>query len=232
MTDVTSSSGQSKNRLKPEKVAYWYFRLNGFLTIENFIVHPPGRGSQRTDADLLAVRFPHRAERLIDDPNDVMEDDVRGLALSHEVVDVVIAEVKTNQPCTLNGPWTEKKMQNVDRVLAAIGCVRHENLSEAASDIYRFGMHKGSDCLRVRLVAVGRERNEDLAKDYPDVVQLTWAEMLEFVWRRLNKYRRQKSQVEQWDFYGKRLRKLASEFRDARDFVAHVLDAMGVRRDC
>ena len=61
--------------LDPEKVAYWYFRLNGFLQIENFVVHPERRGGQRTDADLLAVRFPHRAERLFDSPNDIMTDD-------------------------------------------------------------------------------------------------------------------------------------------------------------
>ena len=30
--------------IDPEKVAYWYFRLNGFFQIENFIVHPKGRG--------------------------------------------------------------------------------------------------------------------------------------------------------------------------------------------
>jgi hypothetical protein len=28
------------DRLDPEKVAYWYFRLNGFFEIENFVVHP------------------------------------------------------------------------------------------------------------------------------------------------------------------------------------------------
>lgn len=56
------------DRLDPEKVAYWYFRLNGYFQIENFVVHPERRGAQRTDADLLAVRFPYRAERLFDDP--------------------------------------------------------------------------------------------------------------------------------------------------------------------
>jgi hypothetical protein len=61
---------------------------------ENFVVHPERRGSQRTDADLLAVRFPHRAERLFDDPNDIMADDEQGLRLSHDWIDVVIAEVK------------------------------------------------------------------------------------------------------------------------------------------
>jgi hypothetical protein len=89
-------------RLDAEKVAYWYFRLNGFLQIENFIVHPERRGSQRTDADLLGVRFRHRAEFAFDHDRP-MEDDPR-LGLSHRFDDVVIAEVKTNQPCTLNGP--------------------------------------------------------------------------------------------------------------------------------
>lgn len=45
-----------------------------------------------------------------------------GLRLSPKVIDVVIAEVKTNDPCTLNGPWTASESQNVNRVLAAIGC--------------------------------------------------------------------------------------------------------------
>src|SRR6476661_7318065 len=100
----------ARGNLDPEKVAYWYFRLNGFLQIENFVVHPGRRGAQRTDADLLAVRFPYRAERLFDDPNDVMADDEHLLALSHDQIDVLIVEVKTNQPCTLNGPWTRQEL--------------------------------------------------------------------------------------------------------------------------
>ena len=51
--------------LTPERLAYWYFRLNGFLTTENFIVHPDRGPNQRTDADLLAVRFAHRKENLV-----------------------------------------------------------------------------------------------------------------------------------------------------------------------
>lgn len=47
--------------MDPEKVAYWYLHLNGFLQMEDFYVHPSRRGSALTDADLLAVRFPYRA---------------------------------------------------------------------------------------------------------------------------------------------------------------------------
>ena len=43
-----------------ERLAYWYLRLNGFLTIENFILHPRTTGKQKTDIDLVGVRFPHR----------------------------------------------------------------------------------------------------------------------------------------------------------------------------
>src|SRR5258707_13497545 len=49
-------------RIRAEQLAYWYLRLNGFLTIPNFIVHPEQGRNQETDVDLLAVRFPYRAE--------------------------------------------------------------------------------------------------------------------------------------------------------------------------
>ena len=81
--------------LTTEKVAYWYFRLNGYFQMENFIVHPTGKGGQRTDADLIGVRFPHRAERLIDDPDNIMRDDCGTLGLSKNLTDIVIVEVKT-----------------------------------------------------------------------------------------------------------------------------------------
>jgi len=152
--------GPVPDRLDPEKVAYWYFRLNGFLQIENFVVHPERRGGQRTDADLLAVRFPHRAERLFDDPHDIMADDEKRLSLSSDLIDVLIVEVKTNQPCTLNGPWTRHDQQNVHRVLAAIGCLPPGRIADAAADIYRAGIQ------------------------YPGVTQLIWSDLLAFQRRR------------------------------------------------
>jgi hypothetical protein len=219
------------DRLDPEKVAYWYFRLNGFFQIENFVVHPERRGGQRTDADLLAVRFPYRAERLFDDPNDIMADDERRLALSGDLIDVIIAEVKTNQPCTLNGPWTLQDRQNVHRVLAAIGCLPFDRLEDAARDIYQAGVHVSSLGLRIRLVAVGRDRNNDMGVAYPAISQLLWADMLTFVWDRFNRYRQQKTQVDQWDLLGRRIKRLADCSDSAETFIEHALRLMGVRND-
>ena len=44
---------------EPEKIAYWFFRINGCLTITNFLVHHERRGHFSTEVDVLAVRFPH-----------------------------------------------------------------------------------------------------------------------------------------------------------------------------
>lgn len=221
---------QASDRLDPEKVAYWYFRLNGFLQIENFVVHPSGHGGQRTDADLLAVRFPYRAERLFDNPNDIMVDDEYNLMLSRDLIDVVIVEVKTNSPCTLNGPWTRQDRQNVHRVLAAIGCLPHDRINDAATDIYRTGQYQTFEGLRIRLLALGRDRNTELAENYPSVTQLIWTDLLTFIWHRFRAYRNQKKQVGQWDATGLRIKRLANGSHDPETFVTEALTCMNVRQ--
>lgn len=129
----------------------------------------------------------------------------------------------------MNGPWTRQDRQNVHRVLAAIGCLRPDRIEAAAADIYRAGFHR-SDTLRIRLVALGRDRSEDLAREYPEVTQLLWAEMLAFIWDRFYRYRQQKTQVDQWDAEGRRIKRLADKHhRSCGDFVERALDQMGVR---
>jgi len=45
-------------KIKSEKLAYWYFRLNGFLTIPNLLVHPDRGTEHRTEINILGVRSP------------------------------------------------------------------------------------------------------------------------------------------------------------------------------
>jgi len=225
---MRASNQAEKFCWNPEKVAYWYLRLNGFLQTEDFYVHPVARGSARTDADLLAVRFPYRAERLYDNPSDIMQDDTARLGLSRDRIDVVIAEVKTGR-CALNGPWTNPDHRNVHRVLAAIGCIPDDKIDFAAQDIYEAGVHESGDQLRIRLVAIGREENWQLRATYPDVPQVTWTDLLGFIFDRHKKYRNQKKQTDHWDCIGKKLKRLATERSMTRDrFVHKALGAMGV----
>src|SRR5438128_2340588 len=46
-----------------EALATWYLRFNGYFTTPDFTVHPDFRNQPGgTDADVLAVRFPHSKE--------------------------------------------------------------------------------------------------------------------------------------------------------------------------
>src|SRR5712692_9036231 len=81
------------------KLAYWYFRLNGFLTMENFVVHPQNKGPHQTDADLYGVRFPHRTELKMTDDIPFIDKNKKPL--------FVLVEI-TSGECKLNGPWMDK----------------------------------------------------------------------------------------------------------------------------
>jgi hypothetical protein len=69
---------------------------------------------------------------------------------------------------------------------------------------------------------VGRNENLELLQRYKEVTQVTWDQLLGFMWQRFNRYRRQKSDVHQWDRVGKRLKILANSSQEPAVFVAQI----------
>lgn len=181
----------------PERLAYWYFRLNGFLTTENFVVHPVTGTEQRTDADLLAVRLLYRAEL----PSDPMPDDPK-VSECATAINVIIAEIKFGQ-CSLNGPWTNRKAGNVSDVLSAIGCVPQAEREGASRALYESGRWSDGHST-VRLFAIGETTNADLPIEADQ--QITWGEIIRFCCDRIQRYERAKSAVGQWAPDGLRLK--------------------------
>jgi hypothetical protein len=151
--------------IDPEQLAYWYFRLNGFLTTVNFVVHDDEAEEQRTEVDLVGVRFKDRRELLVDP----MKDDIK---FSREETPVlfVIAEVSRTK-CKLNGPWTKENLRNLDRVLSAFGMVTKstDSIRHASELLYSEGSYLGSFAM-IRLIAVGREESRSLKSSYPNVL--------------------------------------------------------------
>jgi len=182
-----------------ERLAYWYLRLNGFLLWENFIIHPDRGSNQRTDADLVGVRFLQREDIV----GTKLRDDYR-IIDCRSLINLVIAEVKSGR-CALNGPWTRKEDENVQRLLRAVGCFRETEVSLAAESIYNNGRYQ-SDLVTCRLVAIGNER-EDLP--IPDVEQILFKDMIAFCYERLHEYRIQKASVGNWSIDGQRLLEFA-----------------------
>jgi hypothetical protein len=181
-----------------EKLAYWYLRLNGFLTIPNFVVHPDQGPNQETDVDIIGVRFPYREENLLDPMKDA---DV--FCRYPDKILIVITEVK-NSICVLNGPWTKPERQNMLRVLCAMGTFSRSEAILAAKSIYEVGQYS-SDQFHVTLLCLGGEMNLEVKRKYPKVPQILWPEVLGFIYQRFKDYKRQKTSHPQWDEQGKEL---------------------------
>lgn len=200
-----------KLQLQSEALAYWYFRLNGCLTITNFVVHPEIGRDQRTDVDVIAVRFPFRAE-LLANP---MQDDAL-LAADRHRTRIILAEIKLSR-CNLNGPWTDPGRRNMLRVVRAIGSFPRDLTPSIANNLYKHGLHIDS-LYNMSLFCIGSERNEDIAKRLPSVPQVTWDHLLNFIFDRFRQYSRQKVAHPQWDDIGKTLWDHAMKSQDFESF--------------
>lgn len=76
-----------------EEIAYWYFRINGFFPLINFVVHRTKEIKHSTDIDLLAIRFPNVYETI-----GGQQDDWDSKLLNHfdnDAILGVLCEVKT-----------------------------------------------------------------------------------------------------------------------------------------
>jgi len=202
-------------QINPEKLAYWYFRLNGCFTITNFVIHPAQGRQQRTDVDIFAIRLPYRSEI----PDNPMPDDPI-LLPEGDRIKVILAEVK-KETCNLNGPWTDKARGNMQLAIAAAGPFQREKIEEAAEALYDHGVFQ-DDRFTMMLFCVGRTKNLEIKRRYPKVPQVTWQHILNFIYDRFTIYREQKCRHPQWDTYGRKLYRIAvnSETKDV--FIQRV----------
>jgi hypothetical protein len=68
-------------------------------------------------------------------------------------------------------------------------------------------------------MAAGRDQSQELAAAFTEVTQLLWADMLVFIWNRFDSYRQQKTQVNQWDREGRKIKQLADQSASAQEFI-------------
>jgi hypothetical protein len=125
-----------------EELAYWYFRLNGFFPITNFVLHRGAGMPHPADVDLLAVRFPYISEDIGGNTHDW---DKRfqqwGADLNADTIGI-IAEVKS-------GSYNRK---DIDRILDA------ERTRRA---LLRLGIFKPAEPAVSQNIAAAKIRHSD-----------------------------------------------------------------------
>ena len=184
--------------LRVEPLAYWYLRLNGFLTTPNFVVHPDAGSNQETDIDAIGIRLGERAENLVRP----MADDPR-LIDPTRPVHVVLTEAKHGE-AAVNQSWLLPDRRNILRVLRAVGVADAARSERIAKRIAVRGAYI-SPRLRVEILCLAGRRSMTLATRLPDAKQVLWSETLEFIYARFTGYHREKRAHGQWDTTGKLL---------------------------
>lgn len=125
-----------------ETLVRWYLRFNGYLGVENLIVHEPGSGvvPQGTEFDVVAVRFPFSQEIAdFELPRDPHLTDIERPG----VINVVIAEVKGGKDTTLNDPWKPDaddalQLSRLKYLVRWLGfCESDEEVAQVATDLRR-----------------------------------------------------------------------------------------------
>lgn len=198
-----------------EKIAYWFFRLNGCFILENFLVHREiKRSGNGTEIDLLAMRFPHRQElKLRGAP---MQDDP---IFMNDKIEIFFTEVKSNQACDINKSWLNSDNKNMERILYIVGAIPEIEITEAAQKLYLDHFYENDLC-RIRLFAIGVEKNPYLGKG---ITQLTWQDILHFIFERLFTYWDYKVEHDKWDDVGQRLFELMkSNQHSPEKFVENI----------
>lgn len=196
--------------ISTESLGYWYLRLNGFLATPNFVVHPDIGNQQGTDVDVLGVRFPYRMENR----TRPMQDE--SFFQSGEKALVVFTEIKLG-PCRLNGPWTSPERENMEKLLSAVGVLPPNQINDAAQEIYQHGVFETPQ-YHISLLCIGSTVSENLYEQFPDVPQIEWPHVKNFVYRRFRQYRDEKAAHPQWDKDGKNLWECAMRARDSNEF--------------
>jgi hypothetical protein len=203
---------------RAENVASWYFRLNGFLSIPSFIIHPNEcRRHPRTEADLLGVRFPHSIERIA---GIRMTDDasITGLAKPSQIL-LILVEIK-NDVCGINGPWTEEHSGNMQRVIGRLGFAKEEEIESIAQTMYKQLRWEDSGTV-LQYVTVGRRPNRDLQRAYPCLKQVTFREISTFLFERFTSFPQKlptgNRVHSQWPDFGKQYGQWVSSIRRLRE---------------
>jgi hypothetical protein len=210
---------QARWILHADDLATWFLRLNGCLTMVNFVLHPPTRrGGARGEFDILGVRFPHRREMYA--PGAEIED--HPWLHSDGRIDLLIAET-TLSSCKLNGPWTQENGR-LKYVLRAIGTFQPEILDVVAGDLFHDRSYERNELYRVRVLTFGREEDAALG---PNVLQFTWAHVLAFIYDRFDAHRSAKRDHEPWGPVGRALWDLSID-HDREAFVLAGIRELGI----
>jgi len=186
--------------------------------MNNVIIHPAvGPGSQKTEIDLLGVRFPHRQE-------EEMQDDQKFTKVNYPYI--VMVEIKTKGSC-LNPSWTDPKRGNAERFLRFIGPYPEADVPRIAKCLYADGCYEDTRA-KISFVMVGDTAENEVKARWKKVLCFDWDAIGRFIHKRLTTTLSVKTDHRQWDATGQLLYSLADANRAEEDFLSAFRTRIGL----
>lgn len=172
-----------------EKLVALYLRLNGYFIIENFIIHPRDRGSQRGEVDVFGVRLPYQAEM----PGETMLNDPKLVQTGNNCIDVVFVEVKGRRRPRPNGSWYTEGV--LEYVLRFVGFTPEEKeIKKVADSLRRVGDTKSEGSKFCFRIVAFSERPACSS----NVKAITLDHVLQWIHKRFERWAQVKTQRDQW----------------------------------
>lgn len=171
-----------------ETIAYWYFRLNGFFPLMNFVVHRHDDVHEDREIDLLAVRFPHVTEAVGGQEVDWDNDRFNDWQLGHREKTVcVIGEIKTGG---YHGDQIAKSFnaEKLNDALQRFGLLLPSPLPETVAKLsIAPSISEGGTTFAKVLMADSRHRRKRNV-ELPPCHQIELEDAVDFIEKRFDKY--------------------------------------------
>lgn len=201
---------------RTEELVEWYLRLNGYFIIPNYILHPlMPCGSQRTEIDLLGVRFPYQSELVCDDEGKKLPMENDGRLIDNRYVDCLIVSVKgAKSEAEVNRAI--KDPQNLKDVIKRFGFVKSENIIDDITNKLLKEKKVLWKKYQVRFLGIAGRINP-----HSETKQIIFKEIVEFILTRFRTYNLHKVDTEQWSGFGKEM--LKNCFEKPEKFLQSIL---------
>lgn len=186
-------------RITTERLTYWYFRLNGFLGNDNYIIHRRLRDSNHaTEIDYLGVRFVHRKELYNTDLNEWMKDDSNSELFKYYQKDkifICLVESKRGQPL-INQSWTNNP-ENLIRILQTLGIISFKHHPKVVKRLKEHG-YCTINRFYITFIAVGSTTERSYIP-FENIPIISWNEVLSFIYERFRDNRKVKAHLQEWE---------------------------------
>ncbi|UZQ83665.1 hypothetical protein [Thermoanaerobacter sp. RKWS2] len=167
-------------------MTYWYFRLNGFFLLQNYVLHNIGEGEERgtADSDLLAIRFPYVYEEIGGQSNDWDREKFSEWGFDIEKVNLaLIVEVKSGENVKRSEIEKSFSSKRLKTALYRFGIFPRDDVQRIHENLVEQKYVKESSWIIAKVLVT--EKTREIKKTWLD---LSLDEIDKFIHKRIRSY--------------------------------------------